>query len=344
MQQTLSGLLEPFNSAAIVGMCKNAGKTTVLNQIIKELDNQNILLGLTSVGRDGEASDLVTGTKKPGIYIRENTLLATAQQLLRLCDITREIIDTTGISTPLGEVVVLRARSDGHVQLAGPSITTQLSAISEAFFSLGADKVIIDGAISRKTLSSRAVSKATILCTGASYNRDIETVVADTAFICNMLTLPELESQAVKTAIEDLQCRAALLNDKGEHLLLGDLGTWETEINAKNLTQPSYIYIDGALSDSLIKPLLMGNCNLKEKVFVVRDASKILLKPNVHEKLTIKGARIQVLEQINLLAVTINPFSAYGFHFDKDEFMEKMQAAIRLPIFNVAKEQGLSWN
>ena len=88
----------------------------------------------------------------------------------------------------------------------------------------------------------------------------------------------------------------------------------------------------------------MGNANLKGKRFVVQDASKLLLKENTFDKLRIKGADIVVLEQINLLAVTINPFSAYGFHFDKDEFMQKMQAAIKLPIFNVAKEQGLSWN
>ena len=43
-------------------------------------------------------------------------------------------------------------------------------------------------------------------------------------------------------------------------------------------------------------------------------------------------------DALQLLAVTINPFSAYGFHFDKDEFMEKMSAAIDVPVYNVRDE------
>ena len=36
-------------------------------------------LGLTSIGRDGESTDVVTGTEKPGIFVREGTLIATAR-------------------------------------------------------------------------------------------------------------------------------------------------------------------------------------------------------------------------------------------------------------------------
>ena len=169
MKPTLSELIRPYRSISIIGMCKNAGKTTVLNQIIREVNGSGRTLALTSIGRDGEDKDLVTGTKKPGIYVARGTLVATASDLiLRHCDVTREILDTTGISTPMGDVVVLRARSDGAIQLAGPSITNQLARLREEFFRFGADVVMIDGALSRKTLCSRKVTEATILCTGAS--------------------------------------------------------------------------------------------------------------------------------------------------------------------------------
>lgn len=94
-------------------------------------------LGLTSIGRDGESTDVVTGTEKPGIFVREGTLIATARDMLRLGDVTTEILATTGIPTPLGEVVILRARSAGNVQLAGPSITRQLREVSRMFLSWG---------------------------------------------------------------------------------------------------------------------------------------------------------------------------------------------------------------
>ena len=124
MSAELLQLLNGVQTMSIVGMCKNAGKTTMLNWMLHH-DRLQGTLGLTSIGRDGESTDVVTGTEKPGIFVREGTLIATAKDMLRLGDTTLEIMETTGIPTPLGEVVIFRARSDGNVQLAGPSITTQ---------------------------------------------------------------------------------------------------------------------------------------------------------------------------------------------------------------------------
>ena len=190
----LKEYIQGVRSLSIIGMCKNAGKTTVLNKLIAELNESSVRLGLTSIGRDGESTDLVTRTAKPGIYVYEGTLVATAVDMFRLSDITREIIYSTGWPTPMGEVAVVRARSDGSVQLAGPSMTAQLSTLVDVFSSFGADMTIIDGALSRKTLCAPTVSEATILCTGASYSRDINVVIEDTAFSTALLTLPRQES------------------------------------------------------------------------------------------------------------------------------------------------------
>lgn len=132
----LKEYIQGVRSLSIIGMCKNAGKTTVLNKLIAELNESSVRLGLTSIGRDGESTDLVTRTAKPGIYVYEGTLVATAVDMFRLSDITREIIYSTGWPTPMGEVAVVRARSDGSVQLAGPSMTAQLSTLVDVFFFL----------------------------------------------------------------------------------------------------------------------------------------------------------------------------------------------------------------
>ena len=143
MHDELIRRLNETKTMSIVGMCKNAGKTTMLNWLLTA-GHLRGTLGLTSIGRDGESTDVVTGTEKPGIFVREGTLIATAKDMLRLGDVTKEILMTTGIPTPLGEVVIMRARSAGYVQLAGPSITTQLRSVSESFFALGAEKSVID--------------------------------------------------------------------------------------------------------------------------------------------------------------------------------------------------------
>lgn len=38
------------------------------------------------------------------------------------------------------------------------------------------------------------------------------------------------------------------------------------------------------------------------------------------------------------LCVTINPVSAYGWKFDKDEFMTRMREAVDVPVINVKEE------
>ena len=70
----LSELSTRYKTISIVGMAKNAGKTTALNYLIEEAEDESIRLGITSTGRDGETTDLVTNTDKPRVYLYENTI------------------------------------------------------------------------------------------------------------------------------------------------------------------------------------------------------------------------------------------------------------------------------
>lgn len=211
MDTPLRAALRAHRSLSIIGMGKNAGKTTVLNRLIGLMWDDPRVLALTSIGRDGESTDIVTGTEKPGIWVREGTLIATAVDMLRLGDVTPEILDTTGVYTPVGEVVILRALSDGHVQLAGPSIGEQLTAVAQQLYAHGTDIVLMDGAISRRSLAAPAVSEATILCAGASYSPDMEKVVADTAYACALLMLPQSEGESGRRHVIEGAVTDALL-------------------------------------------------------------------------------------------------------------------------------------
>lgn len=300
--------LREVKTMSIVGMCKNAGKTTVLNWLLQN-SRRDRILGLTSIGRDGESTDVVTGTEKPSIFVPEGTLIATARDMLRLGDVTKEILMTTGIPTPLGEVVIMRARSDGYVQLAGPSITTQLKDVSKWFFELGADQSIIDGALGRKSLGARTVAEGVILCTGASYNMSMEQVIEDTANIYRVMNLPKAET----IPAEPEEGMEACLRECGEAL------------------------VPGALTDNMVLPLLRSGV-LRNGRLVVKDPSKVLLKPDTMEKLAVRQVRLETVEAARTLCVTINPVSAYGWKFDKDEFMDKMREAVDAPVINVKEE------
>jgi len=187
-------LLAPYKSISIIGMDKNVGKTTLLNYLIKEFSTNGISLALTSIGRDGEDIDVVTNTPKPRIYVPKNTIIATAEGLLPQCDITLEIKSITPYPTPLGRIVIIRALSAGYVQLAGPSIVSQMAELVQNFGD--ADKIIVDGAISRKTFADPTITQSAVLCTGASLASNMNVVIAQTRHAVDILTLPKFPENA----------------------------------------------------------------------------------------------------------------------------------------------------
>ncbi len=179
MKPLLAPLIGESSPVTVIGLCKNAGKTTVLCRLIAELEGET--LAMTSVGRDGERTDVVTGTEKPQIWVPAGTLFATARGLLPLCDATVEVAQVTDVMTPLGAVAVFRALSDGYIQLAGPSVVSQLSPLSRTFRALGADRVLIDGAAGRKSLAGAERGGCALLCVGGSMDGGAATIAAEAA-------------------------------------------------------------------------------------------------------------------------------------------------------------------
>ncbi|MCL2227332.1 MAG: hypothetical protein FWB97_06860 [Oscillospiraceae bacterium] len=329
MESSLFNLVQRYGSLSISGMCKNAGKTTALNSLVKNYP-ENETLALTSIGWDGEKTDTVTGTEKPGIYVREGSLFATSEKLLRSCDVTKEILETTGISTPLGEVVLVRALSDGNVQLAGPSIVVQLIGISKLFREHGASRTIIDGAVGRKTLCSRALAEATVLCAGASYSPSMEETIAEAAHMCSILTTAELPELKQQMGEGQPNGKYIIIGQENRHL--PDEADILAEI--KQSKAPRCLYIEGALTDSMLDPLVRSGL-LREMKIATRDASRLLISRESSRKLKAAGGELAVLESINLAAVTINPYSAYGNHYHREMFMTRMKAAVPLPVVDV---------
>ena len=71
---------------------------------------------------------------------------------------------------------------------------------------------------------------------------------------------------------------------------------------------------------------------------VGKDPSRVLLTPDTLDKLQTRQVRLETAEAARTLCVTINPVSAYGWKFDKDEFMARMKEAVDAPVINVKEE------
>ena len=316
-------LVAPYTTLCLAGMCKNAGKTTALNALIRGARARGVSLALTSIGRDGEREDLVTGTNKPPIYLTGGTLFATARGLLPKCDATGEILDMTGIHTPLGEVAILRALSDGFVELAGPSMRDQIVSLTEQLKGFGAQKVLIDGALFRRSLCDPEAAEGVILSTGASYGPDMERTAADTAFVAQLLTLPT-SGPWPQLAGRRFARGEALFDELTEALAgPGDI-----------------LYATGAFTDAMASTLLRRKALPKQ--VAVEDGTRLLLSRENYEKLRARGVSFRVRRQNALVAVTVNPFSAYGAPYDAAAFQELVARKVDVPVVNIWEET--QWN
>jgi len=329
VKKLLAPLVGDASPVTVIGLCKNAGKTTAMRRLMAELEEE--CLGLTSVGRDGEATDLVTGTEKPDLYIKKGDLFATGRGMMRLCDGTLEVAALTGVMTPVGEVVVFRALSDGYVQLAGPSAAGQLPPLCDCFQSLGADRVIIDGAAGRKSLAGTGAAGTALLCTGASLDRDMGQVVAETAHICRLFSARRPDSAPLCAALDACEERFALFRPDGEPLELpldeGGQPRW-----GKLPRERCVLWVAGGVTDPLLKTLARRGAPL---TLAAADATHILAGRAAMDLFLRSGSRLVVRRELAIAAVGANPWSAYGWHFDPGRFAAELRAAIDLPVVNV---------
>ena len=193
----LTDLLSGARRLALVGLAKNTGKTETLTAILAEHAASSTPVGVTSIGRDGEAHDVIDARiEKPRLNLAEGGLVATTGELLRTSGVAHERLQQTGVRTPLGEVVVARLSEPGIVEVAGPSAAADVRAVSDAMLELGAEQVLIDGAIDRRAASSPAVADGLLMATGAVLGEDIAQVVARTADAVDLVRLPQAAEQA----------------------------------------------------------------------------------------------------------------------------------------------------
>lgn len=329
MKKILAPLVGDASPVTVIGLCKNAGKTTAMRRLMAELEDE--CLGLTSVGRDGETTDLVTGTEKPDLYIKKGDLFATGRGMMRLCDGTLEVVALTGVMTPVGEVAVFRALSDGFVQLAGPSAAGQLLPLCGRFAQLGADRVIIDGAAGRKSLAGTGAAGTALLCTGASLDRDMGQVVAETAHVCRLFSCQRPDNAALCRALDACQTRFALFTPDGEPL---ELPTDETGSPrwGKLPREHCVLWVAGGVTDPLLKTLARRGAPL---TLAAADPTHVLAGRAAMELFLRSGSRLVVRRELTIAAVGANPWSAYGWHFDAERFVAALRGAVSLPVVNV---------
>lgn len=329
-----------YKTISIVGMSKNSGKTVALNHLIEETINEGLHIGITSIGRDGESLDIVTETEKPRIFVEEGTLIATATGMLELGDANIEILKVTEYRTPLGEIIIGKVRDGGYVQIAGPQRLSEIKAVSDTMLNLGAKFVIIDGALDRLSQAAPAISEATILATGAVLSRDINKVIEETIHVVNTLGLSAVEDLEIKEIIRSIiaENQIAVIDEYNEV----DIIPLKTALNAGAIIgdhlrdDSKYLVIPGSLVRSTVEDLTRSTRKYKNIEIIITDGTKIFIEPKDWLKFMRQGVKVKVLDKINLVGITVNPYAPAGYYFEPVEFLSKMKSYIsHVPVMDL---------
>ena len=324
-----------YDSLSIVGLEKNTGKTECLKYVLDRLPVQQKRIAVTSIGIDGETVDQVTRTQKPEIVLREGMYYGTSEMHYRQRRLVSELIDVSDENTSLGRVVTAKALTTGKILLSGPSSASSLRRWMNEMRRLDIDLVIIDGALSRMSSASPAVSQSMILATGAAYSANLATLVSKTAYVVDLVNL-ELTSEDNILRLMPLERGLWFIDGEGNLHGLDAMSSLSKDIRFEGMYDCKTLYVSGALVDSFLEKV-RKNKSLKQVELVVRDFTKIFVTPQQFRLFVKAGGRISVLQKSKLIAVTVNPTSPSGYVLDSDTLCNRLSEAIQLPVYDLLK-------
>jgi hypothetical protein len=338
----LSELVASTRMLALVGLAKNTGKTEALAALLREHAAAGRPVGVSSIGRDGEAHDVIDARiEKPRVQLQAGDLVATTGALLRDSGVAHEQLSRTGIRTPLGEVVLARFSKPGHVEVAGPSSASELHAVGEEMLLLGAEQALLDGAIDRRAASSPTVADGLVMATGAILSEDVGEVVEITRDAVDLVRLPVAEDAR---GLPGEHRRDAELVQVTRQVVLG---AEPGEIAALLRAHPRAhtLVVEGALGEGFLEGLLAARSARagRELRVVAADPTRVFLSHRGPRWYARQGIAVEVQQPIALKAITVNPLAPQSHRFDSRQLRELVSEAVPdVPVLDVLDDSYLA--
>jgi hypothetical protein len=201
-------------------------------------------------------------------------------------------------------------------------------------------KILIDGALFRKSIASTSLVDSVILVTGASYHSDMEKVVQDTKSLLDQLTLDQTKNNFVYQY--GLENNYFLNDDKQlliEESIIGNVTSLLQGINHYHT-----LCLKGALTNQMVDLFIENRDTLTIKEIIILDGSRILLTEEQYQKLKKLQIKITSYQKMNILFVAYNPTSPYHYQFDNQEFKKQLQTHLKEEVINVCMDlENVLW-
>ncbi|QDZ27217.1 hypothetical protein [Noviherbaspirillum sp. UKPF54] len=319
-----------MTTVAVMGMTKNTGKTVCLNHLLAQARAHNTAVGITSIGRDGEERDQVFSILKPPVLVAQGCLVATARDTLLRAKVRWKQIGGTGIDSPMGEILVVRALDAGEMEIAGASRSHDQHRVIALLKQCGAGLVILDGALGRSHHASPAIADGVVLATGAAIGGGISDVLKKTRDRLAILRIDEADAAlAARVGRVFSDGGVGVWNRAGDCLFSERIATLNAAgtLLALPAADIASIAVSGAVGRSLWQAVTTLQARHPGLTLVVADGTKLFIDANDVTLFAKSGGRLLSLRGIRIAGITLNPFSPFGGSFDAKEFIAAARGA-----------------
>ncbi len=313
---------------AIIGLSKNAGKTTTMNAFIESTSER---IALTSIGLDGEDYDQITALPKPQVTVKKGMIIATALDTLKKANITFKQLELLPWMTALGQIAIIEVQSEGKVLLAGPATSKALTHTLKVLKKY-CGKIIVDGAFNRKTLAYLDQFDGIVLAVGASHHMHMQQTLDDAKSVITQL---QFNASTVFTS-KPTPSMIAIAPNKTYISDVKNINRWtEWMIKTPHIT---HSYIRGAFTENWVKNIVKHRIQNLE--FILDDATKLLIDHKHYQYMQTLNIRFTVIKPVNLMLITLNPYSVYGTSYDPTLFLATAKTQFNLPVIDVIRGGG----
>ncbi len=315
---------------AIAGICKNSGKTSFLNYLLAGLAGRK--LGVLTTGRDGEAVDKVFSNPKPAVQLPAGTLFtgtpASLDKLGSAVTILQKLDWLAGGKT----LWLACANRSAEAEITGPANAAAQIGTALIMQSQGAQTVLIDGSLDRKSIAVRPEVSGVFLVAGGSFG-----------------SLDKIQQELHRLSrLAGIRASTSKPDETGRICLFAE-GRWQRTAfstllgNEQELAclipklKPERLYLPGALTDSLFHSVKQS----------WQDIPELVVRHPLHLQLSLAGLEQLLLQHktaclypFRLLALALNSWSVTGSHLDSARFRDSMRRSHpRLPVIDIRESR-----
>lgn len=319
-----------LRTVAVMGMTKNTGKTVSLNHLLAQAHQAHVSVGLTSIGRDGEERDQVFSIPKPPVMVTPGCLVATARDTLLRAKVRTRLLGGTGIDSPMGEIVLVKALDGGEMEVAGASRSHDQHRVIALLRQCGAELVLLDGALGRSHHASPAIADGVVLATGAAIGGGVQDVLRKTRDRLAILGIAQAEDALAAQVTPAFDCGGVGAWDTdGQPLWVEAMATLNAAPRLLQLldSRVRTIAVSGAVARRVwlaLTVLLQAHPGL---TLVVADGTKLFIDAVDLAQFERQGGRVCALRAIRMAGITLNPFSPFGGSFGAHAFLTEARDA-----------------